>query len=76
MRIIYNGSVQSVIVPLLEGGKLEAKRGEPFEVEDSIGHRLVGEGSIWAYADEETNVDTNIDTKAKPKRGTSKKETI
>lgn len=75
MKIVYNGSVQSVIVPLLEGGKLEANRGEPVEVEDEVGHRLVSEGSVWEYAD---NVDTDTDnnTKAKPKRGASKKETI
>ena len=73
MKIVYNGSVQSVIVPLLEGGKLEANRGEPVEVEDSIGHRLVSEGSVWNYAD---TVNTTTDTKAKPKGGASKKETI
>jgi hypothetical protein len=73
MKIVYNGSVQHVIVPLVEGGTLEATRLEPVEVDEKIGHRLVGERSVWEYAEIEETVNTTTPTNP-PVKGNSKKQ--
>lgn len=73
MKIVYNGSVQHVIVPLIEGGTLEATRLEPVEVDEKIARRLVGECSVWEYAENEETVDTDTTT-TKPTKATSKKQ--
>lgn len=73
MKIVYNGSVQHVIVPLVEGGTLEATRLEPVEVDEKIAHRLVGERSVWEYAEIEETVNADSTT-TKPNKGASKKQ--